>query len=377
MKKKRQAIFIAATGQNVGKTTLCLGIIAGLLRRYEKVGFLKPVGQQHAKIDDDTIVDKDAVLFKKHFNLSATWNDMSPVIIPHGFTRDYLDGRISESGMIVKITKSFDSIFQENDYTIVEGTGHVGVGSIVGLNNAKVASILGLDMVIIASGGLGSAHDELALNLSMCEKYGVSVRGVILNRVQDDKRSMIIEYFPRSLTKWEIPLIGCVPYNAFLSRPTLRDFESLFQTSLLSGERHHYRHFEEFRLVAGSLEAYLEEIVPNELVITPATREDIILATIEKHNEALAQGKDLKGAMMLTGRHPPSDSILEAIRAVDIPTLYAPLCSYDTMKMLTSHIAKIRTKDTAKIQKAIQLVEENINFDALTRTERPQIAARL
>ena len=33
--------------------------------------------------------------------------------------------------------------------------GHCGVGSIVNLNNAKVASILGADMVLIANGGLG------------------------------------------------------------------------------------------------------------------------------------------------------------------------------------------------------------------------------
>lgn len=369
----KNAIFIAATGQNVGKTTLCLGLIAGLKKRFSNVGFIKPVGQQHVKIDQRTIVDKDAILFKKHFKLSTDWSDMSPVIIPSGFTRDFIDEKISEDILLENIIDSYKKIAVSNDFTIVEGTGHVGVGSIINLNNAKVAAALGLDMIIIASGGLGSAHDELALNFAMCKQYGVKVRGVILNRVFDEKREMINSYFSKALKKWNIPLIGCVPFNEFLSRPTVRDFEALFDTTLLSGEQHHYRHFDDFRLVAGSLEAYREEMNSNVLVITPATREDIILATIEKHNMVRREeGIDYEGGMILTGQQPPSDIILSEIRKVNIPTLYAPLCSYDAMKKITSHIAKIRTKDIPKIEKAINLVEENVDFELICKSEMAQ-----
>lgn len=357
----QRSIFIAATGQNVGKTTLCLGIISGLRRRYSQVGFLKPVGQQHVTIDHQTKIDKDAILFKKHFNLPSHLTDMSPVIIPPGFTRDFIDGIFSERILLDNIHSSFQKISQQSDYTIVEGTGHVGVGSIVNLNNAKVAATLGLDMVIVVSGGLGSAIDELALNIAMCERYGVTVRGVILNRVLDHKREMILDYFPRALKKWGIPLIGCVPFNIFLNSPAIRDFESLFQTTLFSGEQHHYRHFHNFRLVAGSLSAYQEEeVAPNELLITPATREDIIEATLEN-------AKHSPGGMLLTGNRPPRQQIIEHIQRVDLPALYVPLCSYDAMKIITSYQAKIRSKDLSKINKAIQVVEEAVHFDLLCK----------
>ncbi len=358
-----RSIFIAATGQHVGKTTLCLGIIAGLKKRYPSVGFIKPVGQQHVTIDPSTIVDKDAVLFKKHFHLPTSWKNMSPVIIPSGFTRDYIDQKITEKHLLENIHRSYKEVMDANAFTVVEGTGHVGVGSIVNLNNAKVAAELGLDMVIIASGGLGSSHDELSLNIALCEQYGVKVRGVILNRVIDEKREMILNYFPRSLKKWNIPLIGCVPYNSFLDKPTIRDFESLFDTQLLSGEKHHYRHFISFRLVAGSVGTFKNEIIPSELIITPATRDDIIFAYIEQNEK---REKDLEGGLILTGRHPPSKDSLEALSKTNIPSLYAPVCSFDAMKMITSFTAKIRTKDLPKIERAIKLVEENIDFDLLT-----------
>ena len=40
-----------------------------------------------------------------------------------------------------------EHVAKASDVTVCEGTGHCAVGSIVGLNNAKVASLLGADMV--------------------------------------------------------------------------------------------------------------------------------------------------------------------------------------------------------------------------------------
>src|SRR5436853_184755 len=121
----KKAIFIAATGQNVGKTTLCLGILAGLKKRISSVGFIKPVGQQHVLTSCGAKADKDVVLFKEHFGLLAPYDIMSPVLCPAGFTRDFLDEKVDEKELIHKVKKSFDRLAKENDFVLVEGTGHV------------------------------------------------------------------------------------------------------------------------------------------------------------------------------------------------------------------------------------------------------------
>jgi dethiobiotin synthase len=361
-----QALFIGATGQNVGKTTLCLGLQAALRKRFARVGFIKPVGQQHIETGGNLKVDKDVVLFKQHFQLASPYQDMSPVILPTGFTRDFLDQKVDLETLSQKIKTSFRSISEENDFILVEGTGHIGVGSIVQLNNAKIASLLNLEMILIASGGLGSAHDDLALNFAMCQAYGVKVRGVILNRVLDEKRAMVEEYFPKALKHWGIPLIGCIPYSAFLNTPSLKDFETLFEAELIAGNSSHYCHFEHPRLIAGSLEAYQDDTEPSELIITPASREDIILETLKRQRqiEQCTVGR-CAYALILTGRKSPSPSIVEKIRQADFPALYAPLCSYQAMKMITSFTAKIRCEDHTKIEQAIHLIEKNIDFDLL------------
>lgn len=358
----RKAIFIAATGQNVGKTTICLGMIAALRKKFSKIGFIKPVGQQHETVEGGQLVDKDVVLFKEFFKLPSPYKEMSPVIFPRGFTRDFIDGKIETADLKKEIARAFESIRSTNDYTIVEGTGHVGVGSIVNLSNASVASLLNLDMILIAKGGLGSAFDELALNKSLCDQYGVKIRGVILNRVREEKREMIVHYITKALNRWNIPLIGSIPFNKFLNTPSMEDFETLFKAKLISGETFHYRHFESIRLVATSVDTFKERMLPNQLIVTPATREDIIRVLIDKRQPEKGRVEPEHG-LILTGRHPPLPDLVEKIKKAEIPALYAPYSSYEAMRMITSFTAKIRKEDISKVTKAIELVENSIDLD--------------
>lgn len=362
-----RSFFVAATGQNVGKTTTCLGLLSGLKKRFKSVGFMKPVGQEHVETESGLHVDKDVLLFKAHFKLQDPYEEMSPVLFPRGFTRDYLDGKVNGSELRAKIVDAGREITSRNAMTVIEGTGHTGVGSIVDLNNAQVAHLLRCPLILVASGGLGSSFDELALNYTQCEKYGVKVAGVILNRVLDEKREMILEYVPKALQRWNIPLLGCIPFHPFLSMPTMGDFELLFQTQLLSGAEFRLHHFQQIRLVATSVEVYRTLIAPNQLIITPAGREDIVLATLTRFWDLKISHpeEDLQAGMILTGNVPPKESLVEQIKRAKIPMLYAPVSSFVAMKMINSYTAKIRKEDKEKIEEAIHVVEKHIDFERL------------
>ena len=62
-------VFLAATGQNRGKTTASLGLIAGTPRR-GAAGFLKPVGQRYLVVDG-TRADEDAILIREVCGLAT------------------------------------------------------------------------------------------------------------------------------------------------------------------------------------------------------------------------------------------------------------------------------------------------------------------
>ena len=80
---------------------------------------------------------------------------MSPVLIPNGYTKDYIDGKISYYDQLKNIENAVKNVNSRNEVVLCEGTGHCAVGSIVGASNAKVASMVGGSMVLIANGGLG------------------------------------------------------------------------------------------------------------------------------------------------------------------------------------------------------------------------------
>lgn len=159
--KRPRPIFVAATKQHVGKTTTSLALMSGLQKRYAKVGFIKPVGQQHVTVYSPTLgedirVDKDICLLKEQFHLDhIDYRHMSPVIIPRGYTKKYIEGKINHEDQLQQIDTAFGEVDKASDVVLAEGTGHCAVGSIVNVNNAQIASRLGASMVLIANGGLG------------------------------------------------------------------------------------------------------------------------------------------------------------------------------------------------------------------------------
>jgi len=105
-RKKPRTIYVAATRQHVGKTTVSLALVSGLQKRYGKVGFIKPVGQQHVPVHSestgDTVgVDKDVVHMREHFDFfHIDYKDMSPVIIPQGYTVGLVGGVLPKDSTI-------------------------------------------------------------------------------------------------------------------------------------------------------------------------------------------------------------------------------------------------------------------------------------
>ena len=359
-------IFVASTGQHVGKTTTSLGLFSALMKRVGTVAFMKPVGQELVKVDTSERVDKDTVLFHRRFNLKDRYTDMSPVTFPKGFTRDVVDGVVDIHTLEHRIRQSFLALEETSDMVLAEGTGHVGVGSIAGLDNARVAQILGLPVVMIVSGGLGSAFDSLALNKHACDRAGVPIAAVVLNRVLDDKREMVVDYMGRALARWNIPLLGAIPYNEVLASLRMDDYASLFKVPLLTGDTHRYRHFEHVRLVATTNEVFEQTIERRQLTITPASRRDIIESALLKHSEAKASGEPLEPGIIVTGRYEPDAEVVQMLADADLPMIYVPLNAFQVMQKISAHTAKIQIEDTAKVDLAIDLVERHLDVDRLS-----------
>src|SRR5437879_1549917 len=165
MNTETPRVFIAATRQNDGKTTVSLGLIAALQQRYPRVGYIKPVGQRFVEVAEQKI-DEDTVLMDSVFGLNCPLVDMSPIAVEPDFTRKYLQTSNNET-LVKTIKKAFDRVAWEKDFVLCEGSGKAGVGWVFDLSNAQVAKILGAKVIIVTQGGIGKPIDEVALNKAL------------------------------------------------------------------------------------------------------------------------------------------------------------------------------------------------------------------
>ena len=73
-------IFIAATSQNDGKTTIALGLILNLKEHFPNIGFIKPIGQRYL-LEEGIKVDEDSVLIEKVCNFTIPLKDLNPIAV--------------------------------------------------------------------------------------------------------------------------------------------------------------------------------------------------------------------------------------------------------------------------------------------------------
>src|ERR1700690_440899 len=212
-------VFIAATRQNDGKTTASLGLIAAVQEHFPRIGYIKPVGQRFVEIEEHKI-DEDTVLMDAVYQLNCPLVDMSPIAVEPAFPRKYLESANNEA-LVKRIQDAFGRVAWEKDFVLCEGSGHAGVGSVFDLSNAQVAKTLGCKVIIVTQGGIGKPIDEVCLNQALFEKEGVEIIGVIINKVLEEKTSEITQFVRRGLKRKGLDLLGILPHQHILSKPTV------------------------------------------------------------------------------------------------------------------------------------------------------------
>lgn len=353
-------VFIAATRQNDGKTTTSLGLLAELQKRYPRVGYIKPVGQRFVEIDEQ-MIDEDTVLMDRVYRLNCPLVDMSPIPIEPDFTRRYLESSNYDT-LVRRIQHAFDRVAWEKDFVLCEGSGHAGVGSVFDLSNARVAKLLSAKVVIVSQGGIGKPIDEVSLNQALFEKEGVEIIGVILNKVLLEKLDYVAEFARRGLKRKGLELLGVVPHKPILSSPTLGLIAEELRAERLNAAGTMTRIVEDVVVGAMGTEHTKEFFRKDRLVITPADREDIIMAAARA--EASVPPARLAG-LILTGGIRPTGAVLKTIQSLPIPVLLTRSDSYQVAAKVHDVIVKIRPDDTEKIDLVRDLIARHVDVNRI------------
>jgi BioD-like phosphotransacetylase family protein len=354
-----QRVFLAATGQNRGKTTASLGLTAAIIGRGARTGFIKPVGQRYLVVEG-TRADEDAVLMKAVFDLPDALDDMSPVTLPRHFTTDYIMGKVTED-LERSVTEAALRVAADKDLLLIEGTGHAGVGAVVGLSNARVAALLEAPVVIVSEGGVGRPIDEIVLNHALFERHGVRVLGALVNKVDVDSHPRLPEVLQRGLAQHQIELLGCIPYSELLANPSLELIATHLDGRLLAGEAAAGRTIGHVAIGAMLAEHAAGLIAERTLLITPGDRDDMLSMALELN---AGGGPARVIGLVLTGGFQPAAPVLEALRRAGLFTYLVNSDTYRTAQAVDEILVKTHQTDTDKIETIIQLVGGSIDVGA-------------
>lgn len=357
-------VFIAATKQNDGKTTVSLGLICNFQSRFKNVGFIKPIGQRYLE-EEGLKIDEDSLLIEEVCGIKCGLKDMSPIAVEKGFTEKYIAN--PDRKLISKqIKDAFRRVSKGNELVVIEGTGHAGVGSVFDHSNATVAQLLGSKVIIISSGGIGRPIDEIVLNKALFEKEGVKVLGVIVNKVLPEKFDKINRLVRKGLERKGIDVLGVVPYTPMLSRPTLEQILEETDFEVLCGKEYLERAISQ--VIVGAMEPHdaIKYIKDDSLMITPGDREDMIMTVLGCFRDT--DEKRLKVAgIVLTGGIMPVPPIMNLLNKAQIPVLLAKSDTYYVATEIHDLTVKIRPCDTEKINAVKKLINDCVDFDKILK----------
>ncbi len=356
-------IFIAATGQHCGKTTTSISLLHLALKKYRSVGYIKPVGPKPTTLHGHA-VDKDAVLIAQVFGLHKYLRFMTPVPIFHDTTCRVIDGDIALSQLEDQICSAISELEKRCDFIVIEGAGHPGVGAVMKLSNARIASMLDAPVLLVTGGGVGSVIDAVSMDLALFEREGAEVRALLANKLNPAKRDHTLDYLRRGLADRSFVVIGGFDYQPVLADPTLRRISRLLGLPLQGNRRDMGRIVHNVQIGAASTQRITEMLTDSSLIIVTSSRDELLvtLATLYQMHDFRTRITGL----IIPGENPMSNITQRIIERSRIPYMRAMTQSTTELyRIITEDVPKITFEDVEKLELLRSLAERSLDFDAL------------
>jgi phosphate acetyltransferase len=356
-----QTFFIAPTDFGVGLTSISLGLVRTLERAGLQVGFFKPIAQPHP---GDLGPERSTELIARTHGLKPP----KPLGLAH-VERMLGDGQLDE--LLEEIINLYQEAAVGKDVLIVEGmvpTRHASYAARVNLHLAKA-----LDAeVILVSAPENEVLTELSGRVELqAQLFGgpkdPKVLGVILNKVRTDESmeafaARLKEHSPL-LRNGDFRLLGCIPFQADLNAPRTRDVAELLGAQVINAGDYESRRMSKIILCARTVLNTLQLLKPGVLVVTPADRDDIILAV----SLATLNGVPLAG-LLLTSDTMLDPRIMELCRGAlqaGLPVLSVSTGSYDTANQLNQLNKEIPIDDRERAEVITDFVASHLDANWL------------
>lgn len=355
-------IFIGATGQHCGKTTISLSLMHLARKKYGRVGFMKPLGPKWIEFNG-AIVDKDAAMFASVFGVEEDVLLMSPLTLAPGTTRRYLDGEIDSSVPSSLIRTACRELEKKYDFLIIEGAGHGGVGSVVGMNNARIAAELNAPVLLVTGGGIGNVIDAVELNLALYQRENADVRIIMANKLVAEKRENTLAYLRKAFAGSGRMITSAFDYLPTLADASLQHISELLDLPLKGDSAERSRLCHNIQLGAASSQIVIDHLENSTLLIVTSSRDELLVTASSLHH--IPEYKTRLAGLIIAGHVPVSNITQRILDDSKIPYIRIEETSSEIFSRLREHVSKIGPDDREKIDLINSIAERYIDFEAI------------
>ena len=384
-----KTILLVPTGEGVGLTSACLGLIYALECQGVKAGFLKPFSQEanHPK-------DRTTALFK-HLSQIETVEPIHYETVIQQLNAGENDELLEEA---VRLHRQ---VAKANDMIIVEGLVPNGRDSFANALNVALAQALDAKVIIISNANINQANETAEKVESQLRQFGGStcdrLSGVLFMRTkglpeesaqipvtidpnlrltQDLQQfTQVLQQTHAYIGSAKLPIIGLVPFSNTLSVPRMSDLAAHIQAEWINEGEAKQRRVLHSSLVASNIEHELHKFVAGELIISASDRIDVLLAA----SLATSNGIPLAG-LVLTENFVPSPLALDFCQTAiknGLPILHTSLSTFDTAQKLANLSNEIPIDDTERAEQVTRFVSSHIDPAWITQILNGHYQARL
>ncbi|MBK8182453.1 MAG: phosphate acetyltransferase [Candidatus Competibacteraceae bacterium] len=345
-----QIFYLIPTRQNVGLTSVALGLVRALQHQGFRVGFVKPVAQ------DDT-TNEHSIHFVRELCLIE-----APSPIPITQADDRLTaGR--EPELLEEIVSLCLRAVEDNDVLVAEGLHTDAIYPFTPRLNAEIARSLKAEVILVTNGKAGDAVAEIGHMALRMSKVGCHIAGAIINKAPSRFNIEVARETLGDITLW-----GVVPYNSALLAPrTLDVARHLNARVLIEGELATRRVLETV-IASRSAAEMIDHLIPGTLVMSAGDRDDIMLATAL----AASKGVQLAGLVLTHGSEIDRRIRELASHAFEsgLPVLSVANDSFTTATHINTIPGAVPADDIARMNAVLDTVAEQLWSDVLNTSVR-------
>jgi BioD-like phosphotransacetylase family protein len=355
-------IFVAATGQNSGKTTTSLSLLHLARKKYDRIGFIKPIGPKLATLNG-RLVDKDAALMAQVYGLEKYLEYMSPVVLQPGTTKKVLEGEISPADFEQRVLKAVEVLDRECDFLIVEGAGHSGVGTVLGMSNAHIARMVDAPVLMVTGGGIGNVVDSVGMNAALFHQEGAEIRAIVANKIIPEKREETLHYLNLAFRDSGIKVIGGFNYQPILANPTLRRISSVLGLPIQGNREEDMRIVHHIQIGAASTQRVVEIMQESTLLLVTSSRDELLVTLANLYT--LPEYRSKIVGLIVPGVAPLSNITQKILDRSNIPYMRTERTTTEIFLDVSEDVSKLTAEDIEKIALIQTLAEKRFDFEII------------